>query len=407
MALITQCRAFSFRKCLVWFVAIQSGILLLLLSKNLHNGRWTNDIEVKNLHVDVRESNEEFFTGNPPAPTFTVPACQPVNNFAFVKTHKTGSTTLRSITSRYGYARNLSFLLNNDGQIGHFNGIFLKYSNTSSNFLPPIGVKVGDFANYRNYNISNVHLRYNRAKLNQLMYDSSNLKLFTILREPAEQWLSWFQYYKKYKKVGYTATNISEAAMPYINKLEKANGDFNQQSRDLGIGSKIYFNNSLLDQAVTEMSDEFSLVLITEYFDESLILLRKEFCWNFEDILYVTKRKQPIKITFSDDVKKKLTEYNHADVYLYQHFNKTLWKRIQEYGSNFGKDLETFRNLLKAKQEECIGKNSTTGGNRVFIEYHGSENRSTFCDLYVNEKFKVDAGIVNRQGGKSKMWKKQ
>ncbi|XP_071819584.1 galactosylceramide sulfotransferase-like isoform X2 [Apostichopus japonicus] len=326
-------------------------------------------------------------------------SCQPVNNFVFVKTHKTGSTTLRSITSRYGYTRDLSFLLSNDGRIGHFNGISLRYSSESSNFLPPLGVKKNDFPNYQNYNISNVHLKYNRRSLDKFMYRRHNLTLFTILRTPEEQWLSWFQYYKKYTKVGFKADGISEAAMPYIERLEKENGDFNQQSRDLGINDKKHFNDTLLRETVTEMTKDFNLVMITEYFDESLILLRKMMCWTFEDILYVSKRKQPMKTQFPDDVKEKLYQYNHADVYIYEYFNRTLWRKIEEYGPSFKGELRYFRQLLTKKQNECIGQNSTTNGRREFVEYHSLQNTSEFCELYVNENFQLDSKIYRKQGG--------
>lgn len=235
------------------------------------------------------------------------------------------------------------------------------------------------------------------------MYRPQNLTLFTILRTPVEQWLSWFQYYRKFTKVGFRDAKVADAAMPYIDRLEKENGDFNQQSRDLGINKRKYFNDTLLKETVREMSRDFRLVLITEYFDESLILLRRLMCWTFEDILYVSKRKQPAKVHFSDKVKKKLHQYNHADVFLYNYFNRTLWAKIKEYGPTFADELAFFRKLLTAKHKECVGDNSTTDGRRQFVEYHSFKNTSEFCGLYVNENFNLDSKIYNKQGGVSRM----
>ena len=39
---------------------------------------------------------------------------------------------------------------------------------------------------------------------------------------------------------------------------------------------------------VTELNTRFALVLITEHYDESLIMLRRQLCWEPEDIVYMS-----------------------------------------------------------------------------------------------------------------------
>jgi hypothetical protein len=36
---------------------------------------------------------------------------------------------------------------------------------------------------------------------------------------------------------------------------------------------------------ITDIENEFDLVMIMERFDESLVLLRRQLCWNFEDMV--------------------------------------------------------------------------------------------------------------------------
>ena len=37
-----------------------------------------------------------------------------------------------------------------------------------------------------------------------------------------------------------------------------------------------------------ELNHDFALVLITEHYDESLIMLRRQLCWEPEDIVYMS-----------------------------------------------------------------------------------------------------------------------
>ena len=43
---------------------------------------------------------------------------------------------------------------------------------------------------------------------------------------------------------------------------------------------------------------EFDLIMITEYFDESLILLKRLLRWEFQDIVYTKLRSKKKKINF-------------------------------------------------------------------------------------------------------------
>ena len=44
-----------------------------------------------------------------------------------------------------------------------------------------------------------------------------------------------------------------------------------------------------------QLESEFSLVLITEYFDESLVMLKRIMCWQLDDILYIKQNQRLVK----------------------------------------------------------------------------------------------------------------
>ena len=119
-----------------------------------------------------------------------------------------------------------------------------------------------------------------------------------------------------------------------------------------------YDNMTRVGSEIMKMDRDFELILIMEYFDESLILLKKAFCWTFKDILYVkfNQRSHKPKIELSEKVKQNILWWNKADAMLYDHYNRTLWKKIQNYGPSFWKDLKEFRRLNSEMLSSCVEK---------------------------------------------------
>ena len=85
--------------------------------------------------------------------------------------------------------------------------------------------------------------------------------------------------------------------------------------------------------------------MISDYFDESVVLLKRLLCWEFDDILYHKANKridEERAVDLSEDAKENIKRWNKADVFLYQHFNQTFWRKIQLEGEDFYNDLATF-----------------------------------------------------------------
>ena len=97
-------------------------------------------------------------------------------------------------------------------------------------------------------------------------------------------------------------------------------------------------------------------MLLTEYFDESLILLKKLLCWTFDDILYISNgiRDKSHRYNVSKDLEERILRWNTGDVLLYDHFNMTFWQKVKEYGPEFWSDLEEFKKLEKETYDQCI-----------------------------------------------------
>ena len=107
-----------------------------------------------------------------------------------------------------------------------------------------------------------------------------------------------------------------------------------------------------MNQFIASIVNDFQHVLITEYLDESLIVMKRKLCWEISDILYLpvrvkhyTYKRKPLE----PELAEKLTNWSRVDAMLYKTFNETLWKDIAQYGKDFWDELKFYK-----KQKERI-----------------------------------------------------
>ena len=106
-------------------------------------------------------------------------------------------------------------------------------------------------------------------------------------------------------------------------------------------------NESKMSDFVTMIKREFEHVLVAEYFDESLILMRRKLCWEISDILYLpllVKNYGYKNHSLEPVLVEKLTNWSRVDTVLYKTFNETLWKNIAQYGEDFWEELKFYKN---------------------------------------------------------------
>ncbi|XP_071477795.1 galactosylceramide sulfotransferase-like [Diadema antillarum] len=314
----------------------------------------------------------------------------------YVKTHKTGSTTVANVLNRYGLANNLSFLLfKGDTKHGHFRQRIPK---DVSQVLPPIGVKIGDYDNYRDYDVLTTHVRLlpNLDFVNRLM--KKDTRYITVLREPSKQWESAFSFFGCAKKYGgeNDSAKVEEfLADPLHNWQRKHIGHCKYYTRNgmwYDLSSKsLHTDRKLIEDTLSTLDNTVDLVLITEHLDESLILLKRLLNLDFSDIMYIKTNARVSTSDLSEDQRRRIREWNSADVLLYDHFNRTLWRKVDEYGPRFHEDLQYFRDLLQAHYENC-GLTTVVKMNKVFRPH--VVNQSEWCQYLV---FPSTETIVNRQ----------
>ena len=209
------------------------------------------------------------------------------------------------------------------------------------------------------------HARYNKAPMHWL-FPKETTRYITMLREPTAQFESIFNYYPEFPgNFGKRKTDVSplenflQNTTFYMEKIKfHANLNLikNPALFDLGLDRKDHENFTAVRNYIRFLQQEFDLVMLMEYFDESLVLLKRRFCWKIKDILYfkLNERINKEKQNVTSQVREQIRRWNVGDVLLYDVFNQTLWEMIELEGPDFFKDLAFFRKEKEAMQKACL-----------------------------------------------------
>ncbi|XP_078700062.1 galactosylceramide sulfotransferase-like [Branchiostoma floridae x Branchiostoma belcheri] len=273
-------------------------------------------------------------------------------NYMFVKIHKAGSTTTACILQRFGYENNLTFVLPMNG------GAYVGWPNLfkQEDVIPSEDSFFNVFVN---------HAIYHKELLENIM--APNTVYLTTLRHPLAHLRSVFNWYhltKHFKglegkdPVESFLKNPTKFEIPYVihhNKPYSHTKNF--MAYNLGFPLGLSDNQSVVADFINRMSRDMHLVLILEHFNESLVLLKRMMCWDVKDILYDLVPKQ-IKTynKSSENITRLVVMHRHwsnVDYQLYDHFNATLWNRIENEGDDFSREVRHFKKVLESTATYC------------------------------------------------------
>ena len=286
-------------------------------------------------------------------PAHDVSSCQPISHIYYLKTHKTGSSTIGTMILKYGIIKNRSIVLDPDL--------------ADRQWPAPLELnEVSSHVDKDSAKIFSSHIRFNKGPVNTV-FPKPKAKYITILRNPLDRFKSAWLFYGYTRRTGLPSVEgplntflRSPNSLDEIRRrLSKTsvyriyNHISNSNLFDMGLEQENVQNMALVERYIDKMEQEFDLVMIADYFDESLILLKRLLCWEFEDIVYVKLRVKKKKLEFEEEVKKNILTWNRADVALFHHFNQTFWRKIQQEGPSFYEDLKEFKEINHDYQAMC------------------------------------------------------
>ncbi|XP_078391842.1 galactose-3-O-sulfotransferase 3 [Cetorhinus maximus] len=271
----------------------------------------------------------------------------------FLKTHKTAGSTVQNILFRFAERHDLTVALPG-GVCSYQNHQFCYPRPFSRLFVHPLT---------RPSRIVASHLRPGLSELRSLVPPDATF--VTIVREPASMFESLFSYYGQHSVSFRNAPNRSIGAFlsrptAYYRPGERfAMFARNSLLFDLGgdpnrdPGDRAYLRDFILG-----LESVFSLVMVAEHFDESLVLLRRLLAWDLEDVTYVrlNARSEASRARLTGDLPDQARQWNWLDAQLYQHFNATLWAKLGALGpESLRRELGLLRQANGRLARDCFG----------------------------------------------------
>uniref|UniRef100_A0A8D3E8T8 Galactose-3-O-sulfotransferase 2 n=1 Tax=Scophthalmus maximus TaxID=52904 RepID=A0A8D3E8T8_SCOMX len=265
-----------------------------------------------------------------PLPTLQIVrelTCQPKSHIVFLKTHKTASSTILNILYRYGESRNLTFALPLNKHSQLFYPFFF-----ASHFVEGISSR-----SVREFHIMCNHMRFRKSEVTLLAKITSQKYISSTVMNPVAMMESIFIYYRSiqaFHKTERLDDFLNNNWRNYNSSLINNHYAHNILAFDFGFDNNIAADSEHLEErasmAIAAIEQDFHLILISEYFDESMILLKHALCWSLEDVVSfkLNSRSEQTRHPLLANTAEKIKKWNALDWRIYLHFNTTFWQKV-------------------------------------------------------------------------------
>ncbi|GFR82910.1 galactose-3-O-sulfotransferase 3 [Elysia marginata] len=286
-----------------------------------------------------------------------------VRQVVFAKVHKAASSTVQNILLRFAIFRDLKVLMGN--QRVHLSDRVSKISN----IIPHPG------GQDKTFDILCSHVIYDAREIAKYFKESA--VRVAILREPLHQAVSALAYYStKWPSKALKAGQQKHPTDP-INGFLQHPEDFynlftgptqsyinNRMSVDLGFGLETFEQSKRsmpkIKAFLKQVEEQFDLVLISDYFHESMILMKRYLKWSMKDIVFRKNNEAKFKndsiwrkeIKMTPAISQNFRKWNLVDYELYEHFKPIFLRKIQQEPM-FEEEVTAYKNVLTEVEKYC------------------------------------------------------
>ncbi|XP_005533825.1 PREDICTED: galactose-3-O-sulfotransferase 4 [Pseudopodoces humilis] len=279
--------------------------------------------------------------GGPQRRSSSPGACRPRSHVVFLKTHKTGGSSVLNVLSRYAESRRLRFALPVRYQFG-YPGMFR-------------AELVRGFRPGETFDVLGHHMRFRLREVQRVMPNDSFY--FSIVRDPGSLGASAFSYFRTASPAFRRSPSLA-AFLASPSRFFQPGARGNHYARDLqwfDFGLPRPSRPSQIPALLAELERIFPLVLLAERFDESLVLLRERLCWppNSVDTFPHNSRGSSQEIPAWQV--RRLRAWNSLDWALYSHFNRTFWRHAERFGlARLRREAAALRRRREELARRCL-----------------------------------------------------
>ena len=339
--------------------------------------------------------------------------CSPKLKVGFLKTHKCASSSILNILLRFSLKHDLNVVLpENDWWPPNYLGKFYPprdFENQDHFKRDFISNTVWEKAHLE-YDMIYCHTRWNHSAVSQVLNDKGDVFYFSIVRDPIEQFRSFWDFYGVGKILNSTlekyARHVMYKEIISHSKTQRSIG-FNQMLTDFGVDFKDMIKNSTdkdmtnveerIRQKVKEIDNNFDLIMITEFYEDSIILLKHSLCWQYEDLISLKRNSaRGKKSQISEGTRNIIRSWLWADYILYDYFLKKFeWKK-----ANFGhQKMLAERKKLRRTYNERTNKCKSNPSDRFCVHLRMGEFK--FLDEIRARQTKKCINILQRKNTKN------
>lgn len=273
---------------------------------------------------------------------------EPVRHIAFIKVHKAASTTVQNIFLRYGYEHNLVFALPKRGSI-----ISKRKSIRTDNILAP--------PKNRSYDIMCSHARFNKEACQKIL--PTDTIYIGIVREPFGQFQSNLQYFRPRDVLNIPGNKpVLEYLLHndmYMKEGQPIPSTYNSMAYDFGFPDDLFWSNDRtgIQNYLLKLERDVDLVIVTDYFEESVVLMRRLLHWDLKYVLYGklnAKNKRHPRLQIGTDEEKLYKSWARLDYALYYFFLEKLLENLQQQPPDFYEELAYFKQIRSKYDTFCL-----------------------------------------------------
>ncbi|XP_014681635.1 PREDICTED: galactose-3-O-sulfotransferase 3-like [Priapulus caudatus] len=244
----------------------------------------------------------------------------------FLKTHKCASTSVFNALTQYAVRNQLSIALPLKRKT-----IFPKWRRFSRDMVAPL---LGDG---ERYDMILHHTRYDRAAMRDTV--ASDAAWVTIVRDPVAMFESYYSYYKLAQRLHVDLERFMRTPSIFFTRLLSSRSldvpARNPMLYDLGLDVADFDNETEIRQKIADLDVEFDLVMVAEFFPESMVLLKRLLRMRTDDLasLRINGREEASKSRVRSQLAARIRAWNWGDQLLYDRFQRRLVARVAAYGA--------------------------------------------------------------------------
>ncbi|XP_045209673.2 galactose-3-O-sulfotransferase 2-like isoform X2 [Mercenaria mercenaria] len=310
--------------------------------------RRSNGLESANKNF-LNSAKQNNMTENKP---------KPATHVAFLKVHKTASSTAQNVFLKFGDENNLTFVLaHTKGESGWLNVISYNNSLTETNIVPPPTGK--------HFDLLCCHVIYDRKSFETVL--PPDTEYIGIVREPISRFQSAVKYFSPHfilKLPGKSPLSIyAKNPLAFEPENPRNSQTNNRMAVEFGFptelfpGKKLNGSQTEIDNYISKLDKEFKFIIISEKFDDSMVIMKRLLNWHTRNVLYLDKNVGS-KITNTRKIlppedKDKIRKFLYLDTAIYKLAMKRFNQYVEDAGKDFKDEVADFKSMREKVKTFC------------------------------------------------------